>query len=214
MSNIMYYDNRTDRVKTAAHAHFDEERDDMDNPPPNVTQLKRALGKPCPSETHKGTPPKNLNLYSQDSLFTNIVDLKMRIKCDHEHLGFIIKNCSHCNRGYMKDITPKTTAAGIRGWKRKFAGGYIVQINDKPVFTQEEIEHALFDAQEASYTQDKPLISIFIVPDKEHTLQQHMLQIYIDKLRSVVSAINEIKHASTLDDDDDLTNDEILMAIT
>eukprot|EP00957_Ditylum_brightwellii_P142200 10833626-Ditylum_brightwellii.AAC.1 len=43
----------------------------------------------------------------------------MNIKCDHEHLGFIIKKISHCNQGYIKDITPKTTAAGIKGWKRK-----------------------------------------------------------------------------------------------
>eukprot|EP00957_Ditylum_brightwellii_P038242 2891497-Ditylum_brightwellii.AAC.1 len=63
----------------------------------------------------------------------------MHIKCDHEHLGFIIENCSHCNRGYIKDIIPKTTAAG----------GYIILINDKPVFTQEEIENALSAVQEA-----------------------------------------------------------------
>eukprot|EP00957_Ditylum_brightwellii_P199011 15169929-Ditylum_brightwellii.AAC.1 len=70
----------------------------------------------------------------------------MNIKCDHEHLGFIIKNCSHRNWGYIKDIIPKTTAEGIRGWKHKFADGYIIQMNDTPVFTQEEIENALFAA--------------------------------------------------------------------
>eukprot|EP00957_Ditylum_brightwellii_P164297 12507980-Ditylum_brightwellii.AAC.1 len=138
----------------------------------------------------------------------------MHIKCDHEHLGFIIKNCSHHNWGYIKDITPKTTATNIRGWKRKFVDRYTVQINNTTVFTQEEIEHALSNAQEASYTQDKLLISISIAPDKEHTLQQHMPQFHIDQLRSVVSAIHKIKHGTTLDDDDDFTNDEILMAIT
>eukprot|EP00957_Ditylum_brightwellii_P098675 7516766-Ditylum_brightwellii.AAC.1 len=84
----------------------------------------------------------------------------MHIKCDHEHLGFIIEN-------------------GIRGWKCKFAGGYIIQINDTPVFTQEVIENALSATQEALYTQDKPLIKISIAPDNEHTLQQHMSQIHI-----------------------------------
>eukprot|EP00957_Ditylum_brightwellii_P189566 14430029-Ditylum_brightwellii.AAC.1 len=92
--------------------------------------------------------------------------------------------------------------------------GYLVQINDTPVFAQKENENALSAAQEASYTQDKPLITISIAPDKEHTLQQHMPQININQLRSVVSAIHEIKHSTTLDDDDDLTDDEILMVIT
>eukprot|EP00957_Ditylum_brightwellii_P074489 5659983-Ditylum_brightwellii.AAC.1 len=108
----------------------------------------------------------------------------MHIKCDHEHLGFIVENCSYHNQGYIKDIIPKTTAAGIKGWKCKFAGGYIIQINDTPVFTQEETENALSTAQEASYTQNKPLITISIALDKEHNLQQHMLQIHIDQLRS------------------------------
>eukprot|EP00957_Ditylum_brightwellii_P171812 13079439-Ditylum_brightwellii.AAC.1 len=40
-----------------------------------------------------------------------------------------------------------------------------------------------------------------------------MPQIHVDQLRSVVSAIYEIKHGATLDDDDDLTNDEIVMSI-
>eukprot|EP00957_Ditylum_brightwellii_P111457 8501080-Ditylum_brightwellii.AAC.1 len=61
MSNIMYYDNRTHCAKTATHARFNEGMNDMDNPPPNVLQLKQAIGTPYPSETNEDTPSTNLN---------------------------------------------------------------------------------------------------------------------------------------------------------
>eukprot|EP00957_Ditylum_brightwellii_P183968 14013450-Ditylum_brightwellii.AAC.2 len=89
----------------------------------------------------------------------------------------------------------------------------MVQINDTPVFTKEEIETRLSAAQDASCTKDKPLINISIAPDKEHTLQQHMPQIHIDQLRSVVSALHKIKYGTKLDEDDNLINAEIVMAV-
>eukprot|EP00957_Ditylum_brightwellii_P175135 13334245-Ditylum_brightwellii.AAC.1 len=112
----------------------------------------------------------------------------MHIQCDHEHLGFKIKTCSHHNQCYLHGVIPK-------------------------LLLQEEIENALSAAQDASCTQDKPLIHISIAPEKEHTLQQHMPQMHIDQLRSVVSALHEIKYGTKLDKNDDLTDDEIVMAI-
>eukprot|EP00957_Ditylum_brightwellii_P098498 7503607-Ditylum_brightwellii.AAC.1 len=40
-----------------------------------------------------------------------------------------------------------------------------------------------------------------------------MPQIHIDQLRLVVSALHEIKHGTKLDDNGDLTNDKIVMAM-
>eukprot|EP00957_Ditylum_brightwellii_P053453 4051289-Ditylum_brightwellii.AAC.1 len=131
---------------------------DLETPTPNIEQLKKALGKTLESETQETSPPESLNLLSQTSSFTNIV-------------------------------------------------------NDVPVFTKEDIDEALKLAQDEPINHNKPLLCLSIAPDKESTLIQLMPQIQVDQLRSIVSTLHELKHDIPLSDEDDLTDDEIVMAI-
>eukprot|EP00957_Ditylum_brightwellii_P162300 12358178-Ditylum_brightwellii.AAC.1 len=80
-----------------------------------MKQLKKALGKTLESEIQETSSPESLNLFSQTSPFTKIVDMKLHIKFKHEQLGFEIENCKSRNQGYMHNIIPKTTASSIHG---------------------------------------------------------------------------------------------------
>eukprot|EP00957_Ditylum_brightwellii_P184846 14078488-Ditylum_brightwellii.AAC.1 len=80
-------------------------------PMPNVKQFKKALGEMLGIEIQEISSPELLNLFSQTSPCTNIVDIKLHMKCEHVQLGFNIDNYKYQNRGYVHNIIPKTTAS-------------------------------------------------------------------------------------------------------
>eukprot|EP00957_Ditylum_brightwellii_P125229 9546080-Ditylum_brightwellii.AAC.1 len=71
---------------------------DLETPTPTVKQLEKALGKTLDSKIQESSSPESLNLFSQTSPFTDIVDIKLHIKCEHAQLGFKIDNCKYQNR--------------------------------------------------------------------------------------------------------------------
>eukprot|EP00957_Ditylum_brightwellii_P092444 7039691-Ditylum_brightwellii.AAC.1 len=91
--NIVYYNLKTHPSKIATHACFDEGLNDLETPLPNGKQLKKVLGKTLDSEVEETSSTESLNLFSQTSPFTNIVDVKLHIKCKRAQFGFEIDNC-------------------------------------------------------------------------------------------------------------------------
>eukprot|EP00957_Ditylum_brightwellii_P074998 5699996-Ditylum_brightwellii.AAC.1 len=124
VKNIVYYNLKTHHSKIATHACFNEGMNDLETPTPNAKQLKKALGETLDSKIQETSSPESLNLFSQTSPFTTIVDM-----------------------------------------------------NDMPVYTKEDIDKALQVAQDESANNNKPLLRLSIAPDKESSLIQHMPQI-------------------------------------
>eukprot|EP00957_Ditylum_brightwellii_P076072 5782330-Ditylum_brightwellii.AAC.1 len=107
---------------------------------PNAKQPQKALGKLIEEEKQKENVPDHLDIQVQDSPFTELMDTKLIIKCEQDHLGFVIYKDKDHNRGFIHDITPTSTASDLRSWKCKCSGSYIAQVNHIPVFTKEDIE--------------------------------------------------------------------------
>eukprot|EP00957_Ditylum_brightwellii_P203326 15334156-Ditylum_brightwellii.AAC.1 len=117
---------------------------------PNATQLRKVLGKQLDAENQKESAPDNLDIKIQDSLLTELIDIQLNIKCNQEHLGFVIKQDKDCNRGLIHDIIPTSTASGICNWKQNYSSSHITQINKAPVFTKEGIQQELCKIQEGT----------------------------------------------------------------
>eukprot|EP00957_Ditylum_brightwellii_P212378 15367207-Ditylum_brightwellii.AAC.2 len=96
---------------------------------PNTKQLQKALGKPIEEEQHEESTPDHLDIQIQDSPFTELIDINLTIKCDQDHLSFIIHQDKDCNGGFTHDIIPTSTALGLRSWKHKYSRSYITQVN-------------------------------------------------------------------------------------
>eukprot|EP00957_Ditylum_brightwellii_P208866 15359314-Ditylum_brightwellii.AAC.2 len=62
------------KAKTATHAKYDE-----------------ALGEHLNTEMQEESVPENSNIHVQDTPSTELIDVTLNIKYEHEHLGFVIK---------------------------------------------------------------------------------------------------------------------------
>eukprot|EP00957_Ditylum_brightwellii_P148984 11343227-Ditylum_brightwellii.AAC.1 len=90
MKNIKYFDLQTNKVKTATHVKCDEGMNDLVKLTPNAKQLQKALSKPREEEQHKESVPDHLDMQIQGSPFTELIDIKLNIKCDQDNLGLIL----------------------------------------------------------------------------------------------------------------------------
>ena len=133
----MYQD--TDRVKTDLHAKFDEGMNDLDTPTPNSRQLRIALGRKLPEDVTGSLAPTNLDLEVHSSPFLSFIDIELPVKCSSYYLGLIISECEKRGMGCISNVIPGTTSAGMKGWQKKHIGDFIIQINDTPVFSKEDI---------------------------------------------------------------------------
>eukprot|EP00957_Ditylum_brightwellii_P201581 15326293-Ditylum_brightwellii.AAC.1 len=133
---------------------------------PNKKQLRKALGKPIEEEQQEETVPDHLDIQTQDSPFTKLIDIKLNIKCKQDHLGFVIHQYKDRSRGFIHDIMPISTASGLRSWKCKYSESYIAQVNQIPVFTKEDIEQKLSKVREGDSKKMPPIIHLVLAPDK------------------------------------------------
>ena len=89
----------------------------------------------------------------------------------------------------------------MRGWRKKHVGNYIIQMNEIPVFSKDDIKLAL------------GLIAEAVVYDKHLKTILHLhptSTIQVDQLRHIVRILYEMDHGDALTDEDDLTDVEIV----
>jgi Integrase core domain. len=119
LKQIYYLEDSSNKIKVAAHAHFDEGLANvpLDDLPPYARQLRMALGHSVPpaDEDHI-TAPANLDLLSCSDRFPVTFSHKFQIKSSdimHEFdtLGFILKDDPSLNCCFITNIIPQSTAA-------------------------------------------------------------------------------------------------------
>ena len=119
LRHIYCLDQDTDRVKTSLHAKFDEGMNDLDTPTPNSRQLRIALGRKLPEDVTDSSAPTNLDLEVHSSPFISFIEVELPVKYYPDNLGFVIFQCEKRGRGYISNITPGTTSAGMKGWWKR-----------------------------------------------------------------------------------------------
>ena len=112
MKVLYYFDIGSSTVKTATHARFDEGMNDLDTPPPNVKLLRNLAsdGVVDPDTINLSTADLDIS----DDPFERLDTLTQPLTCEHETLGFEVKECHIRRRGYVSAILPNTSASRIR----------------------------------------------------------------------------------------------------
>ena len=214
MSQIVYLDIATTRVKTSIHATFDEGMNDLDVPTPNARALHAVLGRPMQREEQEQRAPSELSVIVQDSPFLQLKDVAIHVHCDHDTLGLSIKNCEARGRGYLADIAKGSSAATIKNWRRTLVGAYIIQVNDVAVYSKSDIEEALIVAKEEAGKQPKPSVRLTLAPDSgASTSPEGTPQLAIDQLRHVVRLVYEMEHGYPPTPEEDLDDHDIVAVI-
>ena len=138
--NIIWYDERTQRVKYGYHGRIDEGFNDLhrDQLPPNIRIFERH-GVEIPADQVDTTVLRfetSANPFFKDSQVT------VTNKCRSPTFGFRLATDQLLNRVFIQAIKDsKCSAASIAGTFRKatrFQGAYITDIADTPVFTMED----------------------------------------------------------------------------
>ena len=210
MNNVYYWDLKTKRIKTAVHVKFDEGMNDLETPTPHSRLLRLALGRSLPPEETESTPPQELSLTSSDSPFPELVDVSVPVVCDDHTLGFDIGSCAARDRGYIADIRPRTSGSRLRNWRRLYRGSYIVAVNDKPVFSKDDIDHELRVAHDQADHEEKPILRLTLAPDRDSRPLGDVgsPQMHSDQFRTVVRTLYEMGEGEAFSGDDNFSDDD------
>jgi hypothetical protein len=133
----------------------------MDHLSPNSQQLCDALdGKEIPVDHQESSAPAALDLVSSSSPFSRLNILDLQIRCDHSTFGIESTDCADLNRDFISDTIPHSTGAGIRGWRRNYAGAYIIDVYGHPIFNTSDFEYACASSHAALTTHPKTVITL------------------------------------------------------
>jgi hypothetical protein len=90
--------------------------------------------------------------------------LVLQILCDHETFGIEVADCAELTRAYLSNMVPISTGAALRGWRRNYAGAYIVELDDMPVFNSVDFTRVCAAIRVSFLTHPKTTISFTIAP--------------------------------------------------
>jgi hypothetical protein len=129
LKQIYYLEYATSKIKVAANVRFDEGMStvSLDQLPPDVLQLRRALGQSTPqslSSDDDTSAPEDIDILTSTDLFPVTFTHEFTIKesdiyAEYDTLGFILKEDPTLRRCYIADILPRSTAATFPRWRLK-----------------------------------------------------------------------------------------------
>lgn len=215
-SQARYLDAATGKTKLSAHIRYDEGMCDGDSPSPNARQLRAALGHSLPQEEVEIPLPTELDLVAMRSPFTELITVSLKVCCDHVTLGFVLGVCSARSRVFIVDILPNSSAGKIRDWRRKYKGGYIVEMDHKPVFTQDDATRILGVIRREAHTKTDPTFTLVIAPDHpplKAKVTDGIPRLQMDQFRTAISALYELGEGQKLHADDIPCDGELSHAI-
>lgn len=139
ISYTSYYDLSTKQIKISSHVCFDKGMNDLPTLPFNAKHLIRAQrGKPFPQET-KTPYGIDHDLDSTDHLFAILETVTVPITRNQINFGFILATCDHRLRVFTPSVlVTRSTASKIKNVTRKFRNAYNAEINNVPVFSEED----------------------------------------------------------------------------
>jgi hypothetical protein len=188
----------------------------MDRPSPNSRQLRDAVdGKDLPVDHQESTAPAALELVSYVSPFVKLKMLDLQIRCDHPTFGIEATDCADLTRAYISNVVPNSTGAGIRGWRRNYAGAYIVELDGHPIFNSSDFEAACAYVRTALLAQPNTTISLTISPERKEPLRDPGCapQLHVNQFRPVIRTLFKMREGRSLTAAEMPDDDEFLAAI-
>jgi hypothetical protein len=169
---IYYWDLVSQRAKRAYTVKYNECSMVMELTSPNSRHLQDALnGKETPAETQYSSAPAAFNLVATSSPFIKLKVLELQIQCDHATFSVETGDCADLTRVYISNITPHSTGAALCGWHRDFAGAYIVELDDHPVFNSYYVARAFTTFIASLLVHPKTTINLTVAPERKEPMR-------------------------------------------
>jgi hypothetical protein len=139
MRNAIYVDSETGEIKVARHVAFDEGMNDSKKPPPYVQYLRDDL---APEEVHLDDIDDDMKIVM--SPFTTVDSVACVFRPNAaQPLGFQVERCPQFLRAYASAFTSPFGRFDVSQANKRYLGGYIIQIGDKPVFSPDDVASAI-----------------------------------------------------------------------
>jgi hypothetical protein len=135
--NILYYDLKTNVVKTAQHAVFDEAMSDVPIAERSFNARLLNAGGDVSSVDLVNVSEIYPDLDVSRSPFTGFSTLTFPLDLDSEDepLGFTLAECSRLKRGFVESFSVPAVGRTLRTTRKNFAHSYVVSVNGAPVFS-------------------------------------------------------------------------------
>ena len=141
--NKIWFDVKTERVKIASHAKFDEGMNGIpiNQLPPNVIHLQRSeIGKSFPMDKYE---LETTDLEFFVSPFDKILTKEIHVKCNSPTFGINLETDVINNRTFVHNIKPRSSLSNVfntvKNVRRQIKGAYITAVNRNPIFDQQSI---------------------------------------------------------------------------
>jgi hypothetical protein len=182
MTQIYYYDLETKHINTAYTVKYDEG------------------GKYLALATTDSTAPWAFDLASTSSPFIKLKPFNLHIRCDHPIFGIMDRNCSLLVRAYISDMITISTGAGLGGWRCNYAGAYIVEVDDFPVFNTVDFLTTCEACLQYLTSCPHIVLHLTIAPERWEALQEDIVvpRLHLDQLRHVVRVLSEMREGRTV----------------
>jgi hypothetical protein len=216
LSQIYYWDLVSQHVKRAYTFKYDECSTVIERPSPNSRHLRDALdGKELPVDTQETSAPAAFDLAFTASPFVKLKELELQIRCEHLTFGIEAVDCADLTRAYISNMTPHSTGAALRGWRRNYAGAYIVELDEHPVFNSADFAHACTLVRAALLTHPKTTIKLTLAPERKEPMRDSGCspQIHVDQFRPVIRTLFEMWEGRSITLDEMPDDDDIVDAI-
>jgi Reverse transcriptase (RNA-dependent DNA polymerase) len=143
LKNILYFDLSTSQIRTTKDALFDEGMNDLAIKPPHARLLAAARSGALDALADPPSLGTALDLDVSTNPFSVLRSERIPVTCDDPHLGLLFESCSLLRRAYLSSVAPSSSAARVRGFKRRTIGAYVVSIDAIPVATIADVLRVL-----------------------------------------------------------------------
>jgi hypothetical protein len=134
--------------------------------------------------------PYNIIL-SQDP-FDDTLTLAVKDYGSHTTMGLILNQCDNRNRPKIINIIPSQPCSRIKNWRTTIKHGYVTQVEEYPIQTISDIEHAVQECRRNNLSHITIEIALDIKPTGIHPTDG-IPQLFADQLHIIQKHIHDIQ---------------------
>jgi hypothetical protein len=193
MKTFMHENSKTKKTGRATHATFDEAqltaRQDSLTPTSKAlwSALQRSPGSDAPNVDEILTPPEKFCVFADASPFLKVTTVTIATFCSLATYGLILETDPMSCRNIIVDVTPSSSCSRIQ-WTTRLQFHTVVQVDDIPVYTVDEVTRALWTINVDTQTHFKLIFSPYR-PYKKNQ-ESPLPQVALDQLRVVHHVIH------------------------
>jgi hypothetical protein len=164
MKTFIYENVKTKNICRATHARFDEAqlsaRQDRITPNSRALwgALQRSPGSDPPDIDEILTPPEKFCVFADDSPFLQVHTLAIATLCSHDTYGLLFETDPSSRQNIVVDVVASSSCSRI-DWPKRLQFNTVIQVEDIPVYTVDEVKSALWTINVDTQTHFKLVVA-------------------------------------------------------